>query len=132
MYNYYPGLSKKLQSRVTGFPEEDRQQVLDQVAGIFSEFLRRRAPQHSSQSMSPYLMANGFNFDVTEIIEQIKAIKRNKEAQEAYANMPSERLEQLISDEPVASIFYKVTLGRASSNQIVNGKLNADLTKYDD
>ncbi len=49
------------------------QSIIDERVGfIFREFEHRRAPQASSRSLSPYLLANSFNVDVTEILLEVK------------------------------------------------------------
>ena len=49
--------------------------MIEKVARIFKEFEHKRAPQFASRSQSPYLLANSFNFDVTEILAEVKKAK---------------------------------------------------------
>ena len=83
MLMQYGGLYNKIQSRKSGLPaaREEEKEVAARVASVFSTYAYKRAPQFSSRSMSPYLLANSFNFDVTEILLEVKAA-REKQLQE--------------------------------------------------
>jgi hypothetical protein len=54
------GLYNKIKTRRSGLPaaREEEEEVAGRVASIFGAYSRTRAPQFSSRSMSPYLLAN--------------------------------------------------------------------------
>ena len=54
----------KLRKIAGSVPSQKDKDVREQLGKIFTEFERKRAPQMGSRSMSPYLLANSFNFDV--------------------------------------------------------------------
>jgi len=53
--------------------------------------------------MSPYVMANSFNFDVTVILDDIKKGKDKKDMYKEYENLKTKDLELLLSDKAVGS-----------------------------
>lgn len=62
----------------------------------------RQGPQQASKSLSPYIMANSFNFDVSMIVDDIKDIKKRKELREDYNEIRSSDLELLLSDKEIS------------------------------
>ena len=77
IYELYPGLYSTVKNRKENGPGEyeKNREITDKVARIFKEFEHKRAPQFASKSQSPYLLANSFNFDVTEILAEVKAAR---------------------------------------------------------
>ena len=79
----YSGLYHKVRNRKLD-DYEDEKSTADRVAQIFLEFEHKRAPQLSSKSMSPYLLANSFNFDVTEIMLEIREARTKEMVRDRY------------------------------------------------
>ena len=74
MYQLYPGLYNSIKAAKIGSAgsREDQKAIDAKVAQIFNEFEHKRAPQSASRSLSPYLLASSYNFDVTEILQDVK------------------------------------------------------------
>ena len=81
-----------------GLPYDQRKRVAQNVYDVWLSQDHRQCPQAASKSLSPYIMANSFNFDVSMIVDDIKEIKRKKEIQEEYAEIRTKDLELLLSD----------------------------------
>ena len=95
------GLYNKIKSRKSGLPaaREEEKEVAARVAVVFSTYAQKRAPQFSSRSMSPYLLANSFNFDVTEILLEVKAAREKQIQEEAYLKMTVKELNTTLKTE---------------------------------
>lgn len=75
IYDLYPGLYNAVNAPKTGTSAaqyEHKQLIDESVVNNFRAFENRRAPQSMSRSLSPYLLANSFNIDVTEILIEVK------------------------------------------------------------
>ena len=101
MLMQYGGLYNKIQSRKSGLPaaREEEKEVAARVASVFSTYAYKRAPQFSSRSMSPYLLANSFNFDVTEILLEVKAAREKQLQEEVYSKMTNQELNAALKAE---------------------------------
>ena len=97
----YTGLYNKIQSRKGGpsVAREEEKEVAARVASVFSTYITKRAPQFSSRSMSPYLLANSFNFDVTEILMEVKAAREQQIKEEIYSKMTNSELNSALRAE---------------------------------
>lgn len=95
------GLYNKIKTRRSGLPaaREEEEEVAGRVASIFGAYSRTRAPQFSSRSMSPYLLANSFNFDVTEILQEVKAARERQLLEQKYADMTAKELNAALKAE---------------------------------
>ena len=49
--------------------------------------------------MSPYLLANSFNFDVTEILQEVKAAREQQIKEETYSKMTNFELNSALRTE---------------------------------
>jgi len=98
MLMQYDGLYNKLKARVVGLPANYQQErdIDNRTDSIQKEYMKRRYPQASSQSTSPYLMMNGFNFDVTEILHEVKASREKRLMAEKYWNMDFSVLREVV------------------------------------
>ena len=63
---------------------DQQKKITDRVQANVRHFHAQRAPQASSKSMSPYLLANSFNFDVTEIMKEVKAAREKQMIYDKY------------------------------------------------
>ena len=93
-----PDLYNGVKSRVWGLKSQIQEDALLEARKdrVTQQFDRRRSPQASSNSTSPYLMSNCFNLDVTEIFEEVKAAKTKKDLETQYAAMDFRQLRNKI------------------------------------
>ena len=94
----YDGLYNKVKSRVMGLAANytEEREIDERIDSIEQEYMRRRNPQASSQSTSPYLMTNAFNFDVTDILLEVKADREKRLMAEKYWNMEFSVLKEVV------------------------------------
>lgn len=92
---------------INSMPYEEQQQIIGQMLDFMNKFMHRRAPQHASKSMSPYLMANNFSFDMTTIMGGLVKLKKEKELQKEYESLNIRDLQLIISDKPLDVAFWK-------------------------
>lgn len=113
MLMQYDGLYYKVQSRKIGLPslyEEEKRQSQN-TAELTLNYALKRAPQLCSRSTSPYLMANTFNFDVSDIMLEIKKKRDNRVFSKKYQGMTQEEIgEILLSDEKPTGPEYDIAL----------------------
>lgn len=74
--------------------------------------------------MSPYLMANNFTLDLSDLIEEIKQVNADKEVVKRYERMETQDLLIIISNKPLEVLLWKHNKGmkKRSSLNLNNNK----------
>lgn len=98
----YEGLYNKVLARKMGMPSPmntEEQRLKSQTAHLLFEFEQKRAPQLSARSTSPFLVANNFNFDVTDILIELKQQRDQRLIKERYRQMSYKHIEDIIFED---------------------------------
>lgn len=97
MYQFYPGLYNKINMRKQDKKALEKDREIDEKkAQAMQLFNEKRQPQFMSKSMSPYLLANSFSFDVTEIMKEVKEFREKQLTIEKYSQMSRKDLNMLL------------------------------------